>query len=156
MLCSVSFQNQVLAEDKGLAFKMSMDDQLPGIIVGDRGRIKQIIINLVSNAIKFTDQGEVALDVVQQGYKNWCISVRDTGVGIPAHLQETIFDEFRQIDDSMERGGTGLGLAITRKLVEMMGGEICVSSEINSGSTFTITLPLITDVAVANNHKLEA
>lgn len=143
----VVLQNAVLAENKGLAFALNFDDRLPEIIVGDRGRIKQVLINLVSNAIKFTDQGSVTIDVVLYNKESWRVTVTDTGVGIASHLQETIFDEFRQAEHGIERGGTGLGLAIVRKLVLMMGGNIRLTSEIGYGSIFIVTLPLITEAA---------
>jgi PAS domain S-box-containing protein len=146
-------QNQVLAQNKGLMLRMSIDDKLPEVILGDRGRIKQIVINLVSNAIKFTDRGGVALDVTLHDERSWRITVKDTGIGIPAHLQEIIFDEFRQVENGTERGGTGLGLAIVRKLVLMMGGTIRLSSEVKMGSIFSVTLPLHDGVELKQNHN---
>lgn len=146
----IMFQNRVLAEDKNLNFELLFDEQLPESIVGDRGRIKQIIINLVSNAIKFTDNGSVKVDVGLQGKQNWRVTVTDTGAGISPTMQETIFDEFRQAENGIERGGTGLGLAIVRKLVLMMGGNIRLTSEVGRGSAFTITLPLITEMQEAS------
>lgn len=138
-------QNRVLAENKSIGFDLKIADDLPQIVVGDRGRIKQIIINLISNAIKFTDEGRVRTEISLQNHETWKISVSDTGTGIPAHLQETIFDEFRQAENGIQRGGTGLGLAISRKLVLMMSGTIRVQSEIGEGSTFTVTLPIVQD-----------
>lgn len=138
-------QNRVLAESKGLSFTLNYDDRLPEIIIGDRGRIKQIVINLISNAIKFTDKGEVKIDVILHNKDAWRVIVTDSGIGIAPHEQETIFDEFRQAENGLERGGTGLGLAIVRKLIAMMGGTIRVNSELGVGSSFTITLPIITE-----------
>ncbi|MCU0475530.1 MAG: sensor histidine kinase [Anaerolineae bacterium] len=134
----------ILAEQKGLRFVVEVDAKLPKKLYGDPERIGQLALNLLSNAFKFTDSGTVTLNLVNIG-KSWCISVRDTGIGIPAHAKEYIFDEFRQVDGSSRRayGGTGLGLAITRKLVLMMGGTISVDSEPGKGSEFIITLPLI-------------
>jgi PAS domain S-box-containing protein len=154
-LDEVVLQNVVLAEKKALAFALNVDDRLPEIIVGDRGRVKQVIINLVSNAIKFTDQGSVTIDVVLYNKESWRLTVTDTGVGIAPHLQETIFDEFRQAENGIERGGTGLGLAIVRKLVLMMGGNIRLNSEVGQGSAFIVTLPLITEVE-ASSEAVEA
>jgi signal transduction histidine kinase len=139
-------QNRVLAENKGLALELSYDDRLPDIIIGDRGRLKQIIINLISNGIKFTDAGKVSINVVLHNKDAWRMTVTDTGVGIASHEQETIFDEFRQAENGLDRGGTGLGLAIVRKLVIMMGGNIRVNSEIGVGSSFTVTFPIITEI----------
>lgn len=144
-LNEIMMQNKVLAQDKALAFTLTVDDRLPAVIVGDRGRIKQVIINLVSNAIKFTDQGAVTVEAVLYNKDSWRITVTDTGAGIAPHLQETIFDEFRQAENGIERGGTGLGLAIVRKLVLMMGGNVRLTSEVGQGSAFSITLPLMTE-----------
>jgi len=138
-------QNRVLAENKGLLLTLNYDDRLPDIILGDRSRIKQVVINLVSNAIKFTDKGEIKIDVTFHNKDAWRVTVSDTGIGISPHEQETIFDEFRQAENGIERGGTGLGLAIVRKLIAMMGGNIRLSSEVGVGSSFTVTLPIITE-----------
>jgi len=144
-LGEVMTQNKVLADSKGLAFTLEVDERLPETIIGDYGRVKQIIINLVSNAIKFTDQGSVTVRAELADANTWRISVIDTGVGIPPHQQEVIFDEFLQAENGLDRGGTGLGLAIVRKLVLTMRGNIRLSSEVGRGSTFTVTLPLITE-----------
>lgn len=134
----------VLAEQKGLAFDLEIDPALPAKLYGDPERIGQIVLNLLSNAFKFTDSGTVTLKLTKAA-NAWSISVRDTGIGIPAHAKEYIFDEFRQVDGSSRRayGGTGLGLAITRKLAVMMGGTISLDSEVGKGSEFTVTLPII-------------
>lgn len=144
-LGEVMTQNKVLADAKGLDFTLEVDERLPEVIVGDYGRIKQIVINLVSNAIKFTDRGSVTVKAELADASTWRISVADTGVGIPPHQQEVIFDEFHQAENGLDRGGTGLGLAIVRKLVLTMRGNIRVSSEVGRGSTFTVTLPLVTE-----------
>jgi signal transduction histidine kinase len=141
-LQEVAAQTIVLAQNKGLDFRVEIDERLPETIIGDFSRIKQIILNLLSNAMKFTDQGSVHLDASLYSKENWRITVSDTGVGIAPHAQETIFDEFRQAEDGIQRGGTGLGLAIVRKLVLMMGGNIRLTSDLGQGSTFIITLPL--------------
>ncbi|MDX2078393.1 MAG: ATP-binding protein [bacterium] len=143
----VLVQNRVLAENKGLGLELVYDDRLPEIIIGDRGRLKQIIINLISNGIKFTDKGKITVEVVLHNKDTWRVIVTDTGVGIPPQEQEVIFDEFRQAENGLDRGGTGLGLAIVRKLVIMMGGNIRVTSELGAGSVFTITFPIITELA---------
>lgn len=144
-LHEIELQNRVLAENKGLQFDVDVDPQLAGFIVGDAARLKQIVINLLSNAIKFTEMGGVRIAVSQNDRDTWKIVVSDTGIGIPAHAQETVFDEFRQVDSSSRReyGGTGLGLAIVRKLVLMMGGNIRLKSDVGKGTTFTVLLPLI-------------
>ena len=138
-------QNRILAEEKGLDFSVDVDAQLPPMLIGDAARLKQVVINLLSNAIKFTNQGHVQIDVSQNDAETWKIVVSDSGMGIPVHAQETIFEEFRQVDGTARRqhGGTGLGLAIVRKLVLMMGGNIRLKSEIDNGSTFTVIVPLV-------------
>jgi PAS domain S-box-containing protein len=141
-------QNRILAEEKGIQFSAELDPQLPPSLIGDSARLKQIVINLLSNAIKFTDHGSVKIDVSVNDPATWRIVVSDTGMGIPVHAQETIFEEFRQVDGTARRqhGGTGLGLAIVRKLVLMMGGNIRLKSEIDKGSTFTVVVPLVRDL----------
>lgn len=138
-------QNKVLAETKGLEFEVALEEQMPETLVGDAARLKQIAINLLSNAIKFTDKGSVKMLISQNDRDTWQLIVTDSGVGIPAHAQDTIFEEFRQVDNTSTRrhGGTGLGLAIVRKLALMMGGTIRVKSEIGIGSTFTLILPFV-------------
>jgi len=138
-------QNKVLADQKALSLDLIVDHQIPTLIVGDQARLQQIVINLLSNAIKFTEQGSVKIAAKVSGPGQWMLSVSDTGIGIPSHLQETIFEEFRQVDDTSTRqySGTGLGLAIARRLVMMMGGTIRVNSQPGQGSTFTILLPLV-------------
>jgi signal transduction histidine kinase len=103
------------------------------------------MVNLVGNAIKYTEQGQVELRVERCGEAQWSISVADTGIGIPPHALEYIFDKFRQVDGSTHRQyqGTGLGLTIVRELTQMMGGSIQIESEINKGSIFTVKLPIV-------------
>jgi signal transduction histidine kinase len=140
---SIVSQSRVLAESKGLAFTLEYAPDLPEQVIGDQTRLRQVVLNLVSNAVKFTDAGSIRVtaDPYQQG--QWRLTVTDTGVGIPSHQQETIFDEFRQASEGLQRGGTGLGLAIVRKLVLMMSGTIRVFSQMGNGSIFTVTLPLV-------------
>jgi signal transduction histidine kinase len=137
-------QINVLAQQKKLAFEVHIDPALPPMLSGDAPRITQIAFNLLSNAIKFTEKGTVTLDVRRQ-VDTWQIQVSDTGVGIPPHALNYIFEEFRQVDGSStrEKGGTGLGLSIARNLARMMNGDILVTSELGQGSIFTITLPLV-------------
>ncbi len=134
------------AEKKGIDLMLSIGNNIPNYIWGDSGRIRQIITNLVGNAIKFTNHGYVRLSASVQdddGNKTLHISVEDTGMGIPASKLSEIFDKFTQADASVTRkyGGTGLGLAITKQLVNMMGGEIGVESAEGKGSTFWLTIP---------------
>ena len=142
-------QNVILAKNKALTLTFSVDPALPEVIRADEKRLRQIISNLLSNAIKFTDQGAVELRACGGQNNSWRVIVSDTGTGIAAHLQQSIFDEFRQADEGLRRGGTGLGLAITRRLVLMMHGNIRVQSELGQGSTFIVELPLITEDTLA-------
>ncbi len=147
LLNEIGYQTGSLFTSKPIKYTASIDPTLPQTVLGDYGRLKQIIINLVSNAAKFTESGEVDLMFARQDDQWWRITVRDTGVGIPSHAQEYIFEEFRQADGSMQRQhqGTGLGLAIVRKLVLLMSGRITLKSKVGEGSEFTITLPLVTE-----------
>ena len=135
------------ARAKGIILSADVGDDVPAAIVGDALRLRQILINLIGNAIKFTDQGHVELTIgVNQGSTGSTlrIDVKDSGIGISADRVGTIFDTFTQADSSIARrfGGTGLGLSITHQLVELMGGKISVHSKEGEGSTFTAILPL--------------
>jgi len=147
LLNEVVYQTKGLLTDKSVQLEATLDEQLPPSLMGDYGRVKQTIINLVSNAVKFTEHGTIQVMIKQNDPLTWSIIVRDTGIGIPPHALEYIFEEFRQVDGTSQRkhGGTGLGLAITRKLILKMNGTIQVKSNMGEGSTFTITLPLITE-----------
>jgi PAS domain S-box-containing protein len=142
-LAEIIEENAVLAEEKGIEFKHIIADNMPETIIGDAARLRQVVVNLISNAIKFTKEGMVSVSICPEANDTWAIIVCDTGIGIPEHKQETIFMEFHQLDNSPTReyGGTGLGLAIARRLVTTMGGTIRVSSTPGEGSTFTVTLP---------------
>ncbi|NDJ76798.1 MAG: HAMP domain-containing protein [Chloroflexi bacterium] len=138
-------QVETEAAEKDLAFDVNIDPVLPDCLLGDEKRIEQIGTNLLSNAFKFTEYGGVTLSVQADFVTNtWAVAVTDTGIGIPPHALDLIFEEFRQIDGSSTRAyqGTGLGLAITRNLVRIMEGEITVESKPGAGSTFMVTLPL--------------
>lgn len=146
-LDNVVDQIQGLADGKGLVFEATLDDRLPDTVVGDPDYINQIALNLLGNAFKFTDEGRVELALRKQGRDSWAIVVSDTGIGIPSHAQEFIFDAFRQVDGTTRRkySGTGLGLAIVRNLALMMGGSVRVKSQVGEGSTFTVQLPLVAE-----------
>ena len=136
----------IRAHQKGLELVYEVEPSVPEALLGDPGRMRQILMNLVGNAIKFTEHGEVVVSVTEEegsaesGLLH--LRVQDTGVGVPADKQKRIFDAFSQADGSMARrfGGTGLGLTICAQLAELMGGQIWVESEPGKGSTFHLTL----------------
>jgi len=135
----------VLAHRKGIELVGRIRRDVPVALLGDPGRLRQVVVNLVGNAVKFTERGEVALDVaLKEETENEAVlhfQVRDTGVGIPKDKQKAIFDAFTQVDESIARkyGGTGLGLSISARLVGLMNGDIWVESELGEGSTFHFT-----------------
>jgi signal transduction histidine kinase/CheY-like chemotaxis protein/HPt (histidine-containing phosphotransfer) domain-containing protein len=139
---------QAAAKNLDLAYQLGED--VPPVLVGDVTRVRQVLVNLVGNAVKFTDEGEVVITVtteaaIEEGLAPLAFAVRDTGVGIPADRIDRLFRSFSQVDASTTRtyGGTGLGLAISRRLAEAMGGTLDVESTVGTGSTFTlrVTLP---------------
>jgi len=133
-----------LAQEKGLALTATVAPDVPAALETDSMRLGQVLKNLLSNALKFTEQGSVELHVSRNPDETLSFAVRDTGIGIPAHQQELIFDAFRQADGSTHRkyGGTGLGLSISRDLAQLLGGRITVHSTPGEGSVFTLVLPL--------------
>jgi signal transduction histidine kinase len=137
-----------LAADKKLAFKVEVASELPPGH-GDGRRLTQVLINLVGNAIKFTDAGEVAIKA-EANNGSFYVAVRDTGPGISAADQAKLFQEFQQADNAITRkkGGTGLGLAISKRIIEMHGGRIWVESQLGQGSTFAFTLPITVEQQV--------
>ncbi|NBY52704.1 MAG: PAS domain-containing hybrid sensor histidine kinase/response regulator [Betaproteobacteria bacterium] len=142
----------VLSRKKNIGLEFVYEDGLNRFFTGDPERIRQIVVNLMSNAIKFTERGSVSLRVGRASDGMVMISVRDTGIGIPADRIEQIFEPFSQADGSITRryGGTGLGTTIVRQLVSLMEGRIEVSSEVGRGSEFRVILPLR-----AGNEPLE-
>jgi len=148
------------AHEKGLELLCEVTPEVPEVVRGDPSRLRQIIVNLIGNAIKFTDQGEVALKVKSDAREGEDLllhfTVADTGIGIPKEKQESIFEPFTQADASTTRkfGGTGLGLTISSRLVQMMGGKIWVESGSDQGSAFHFTARL--RVAQANSIAIEA
>ena len=143
------------AAKKHIDLLYEIDDDLPAMVVGDAARLRQVLVNLVGNAVKFTEKGEVHVTVKAVGRQNSHVellfAVRDSGIGISAEGMERLFKPFSQVDASMTRkfGGTGLGLVISRRLVELMGGNIRAQSEIGRGSTFSFSLrlPVVADGA---------
>ena len=133
------------AQQKGLALSYSIQDDIPSLLQGDPGRIRQILINLIGNAIKFTPEGQVECSITLEHETKTHVtikfSVSDTGIGIPSDRMDHLFKSFSQVDASMSRkyGGTGLGLVISKQLAEMMGGQIGFKSKENLGSTFWFT-----------------
>lgn len=130
------------AKTKGLKLLTYIDPNIPKVFVSDQQRLRQILINLLGNAIKFTDEGEVSLKVQKTGTHELFISIRDTGVGIEEKEFTSIFEAFTQVDSSYDRRykGTGLGLTICKRLVEMMGGKISIESQPGYGSVFSFTV----------------
>jgi PAS domain S-box-containing protein len=135
-----------IATDKGLYLTSELDPTIPDSISGDPQRLQQVLVNLVNNAVKFTEKGGVHVRVLRSRPDCWKMEVVDTGTGIPEHEIPHIFETFRQLDNvtTRQHGGFGLGLSIVKQLVELMSGEIKVSSKNMSGSTFTVILPLET------------
>jgi signal transduction histidine kinase/CheY-like chemotaxis protein len=135
-----------IARKKGLELRLEYADPMPARLMGDAGRIRQVLLNLAGNAVKFTDGGRVVIRAEQDG-ERVRFSVSDTGIGIDADKIGSLFTKFTQVKMSGGRtyGGTGLGLAISKQLVELMGGAIGVRSESGHGSTFWFTLPLLVD-----------
>ncbi len=144
------------AHDKGLGFDVTVDPEVPVMLYGDEVRIKQVIINLLNNAVKYTNEGIVELRVESrdkdENTAELCISVADTGMGIKKEDIPYLFDAFKRVDEGKNRHieGTGLGLSIVKQLVELMGGTIAVNSVYGEGSTFTVTL----EQAVSDHSRI--
>jgi signal transduction histidine kinase/DNA-binding response OmpR family regulator len=151
------------AQEKGLILEIQADKDIPRQIMGDHNRLRQILINLVGNAIKFTHKGSVTVQIkLEQLVDNKAklrLAVIDTGIGIPADEVANLFGKFHQVDSSISRryGGTGLGLFISRQLVELMGGKIGVESQVGQGCNFwfTLTLPIV-EMAPSDGEQREA
>ncbi len=151
----------VKAKEKGLQLIVKHPDGAPGWFFGDSGRIRQVLLNLAGNAVKFTERGSVQITVSSDGARDdkalLTFSVEDTGPGIPMEMQSAIFEEFVQAGKPIEQkvAGTGLGLSIARKLVERMGGKLTLESEPGQGSVFSFTLPLAvsSELAYQNLQK---
>jgi len=136
----------VLAQTRGLQLTSEIAPDVPPLLEGDPHWLNQILVNLVSNAIKFTEQGSVHIHIYLPDKDHWALAVSDTGPGIPVEAQTYIFEAFRQVDSTMTRQyttGSGLGLSIVKQLVVLMGGRVDLTSKLGQGSTFTVLLPLI-------------
>ena len=144
LLDNVRSLSQYLAEQKGLTFHLETTGDIPDVLYGDDARLRQILLNIVGNGIKFTEKGGVTLAVADKG-DTLQLDVVDTGIGIRQEDMPGLFDPFRQIDSPMLRRskGSGLGLSISRNLVELMGGSITLDSEVGKGSVFHIVIPKI-------------
>ncbi|TDF37317.1 response regulator [Alteromonadaceae bacterium M269] len=141
MVLELAQTSAIKAQAKGLEFIYAIGNNIPQVIVGDPGRIRQVLNNLISNAIKFTESGEVFLDIKRKTKNSLIFNVHDTGIGIPKDKQRKLFSKFSQVDASTTRqfGGTGLGLAISKQLAELMQGQIGIESEPGEGSCFWFT-----------------
>ena len=145
------------AFEKNIELNCEVDSDIPGMLLGDPGRLSQVLTNLVGNALKFTHEGEILIKVTQdhesEGKTSVTFQVTDTGIGIPPEKLDLIFEEFSQADVSTTReyGGTGLGLTISSSIIETMGGNIVAASEEGKGSSFTFTLPF----AISSENQLE-
>ena len=135
----------VLAQNQGLELTCHISDDVPATLSGDRRRLHRILVNLVNNAIKFTEQGGVSVRIYRPDADHWAADVSDTGPGIPDKAQPYIFEPFEQVDGSITRkhSGVGLGLTIVKQLTTLMGGQVGLTSKPGQGSTFSITLPLV-------------
>lgn len=157
------------AQDKNVELLVRYHPALPTMLVGDAGRIRQVLLNIIGNAIKFTHEGHVLIDIVGQSENDMAflnISIKDTGIGIPEDKVGAIFEDFTQAESTTTRkyGGTGLGLAIAKSLVEMMGGKIGVTSVLGEGSNFWINVAMpieaetsddaVKDIKLQNTHVL--
>jgi signal transduction histidine kinase len=147
------------SEEKDLTCKVWLAPDMPSHIVGDTGRLTQILLNLVGNAVKFTKEGEIEVRIEPSREDHWRLLVRDTGPGIPEDQFEAIFQAYRQLDGPGREArakGTGLGLAITRHLVTMMNGTIHVRSELGRGTTFEVYMPLVEASPALEAIEMEA
>ena len=135
---------QIKCKAKGLNFDLHLADEVSGFVVGDSHRLRQVLVNLVGNAVKFTESGRISIHVSKQQQSVYSWQICDTGVGIAEENKKNLFKPFSQENAAISRkyGGSGLGLVISKNLVEMMGGNIAVDSTLGKGTTFSFTLPL--------------
>jgi PAS domain S-box-containing protein len=160
-LAPVIHEFELRAEQKGLDFVYQIEDSIPDILIGDPLRLRQVLVNLISNAIKFTHSGQVAVNIKQKFRSDCSVIVEfvisDNGIGITPSQQSAIFKAFTQADTSISRkyGGSGLGLVISSNLLKLMGGEIQVSSKLGKGSTFSFQLSLEIGAADLSEAALE-
>ena len=145
IVSSSLFLFEAKASSKGLSVDFELDDDVPSEILTDETRLRQILLNLIGNAIKFTSEGKIAVNVYLRSTNEISFSVKDSGIGISKEDQQRLFQSFTQVDASTTRkfGGTGLGLAICKGLVDAMNGSIWIESELGQGATFTFSIPFI-------------
>ena len=150
------------AAEKALSLTVTVDEESPAVLIGDAGRLRQVLLNLIGNAIKFTEHGTVTVRASSDLQTDQCrlsVAVTDTGIGMTEEARSRLFTAFSQADSSISRryGGTGLGLSISKQIVELMGGEIAVDSEPGKGSTFMVRVALpVGDQAVLRDATEEA
>ena len=160
LLDSIEGMFSLQAESKGIKYSTAVERQVPSLVICDKQRLRQVLVNLIGNAVKFTDKGRIDVSVGIVGEPDGASRIRfdvvDTGKGIKEEFHEHIFDRFRQADDTAQRqhGGTGLGTAIARNLVELMGGQIGMESHYGFGSRFWFTIPLATPTQVQLERQL--
>jgi two-component system cell cycle sensor histidine kinase PleC len=144
LLDNILTKTEILANIKGLSLTANIAADMPALLTADLARLQQILVNLVSNAIKFTESGKVQVHLCRSDAAHWIMQVSDTGIGIPLEAQARIFEPFVQVDGSItrEQAGSGLGLSIVKQLTHLMGGEITLESEVGQGTIFTVVLPL--------------
>lgn len=149
------FQYQTRSPD--IKIKLLFDEAVPAYVETDEGKLRQMIINLMGNAVKFTPQGHINLNIkMENDNKTLVISIEDTGIGIPVESQEDIFGEFKKsVQHDYDSDGTGLGLAVSRKLARLLGGDIKLRSKPGKGSTFTLTVPILIPkkISLADKHS---
>ena len=160
LITNISDVFEPIAKDKSLEYSVSVYENCPAELVSDQLRLEQVLRNLLSNAMKFTEEGRVELDVYteippEEKEKRIVFTVKDTGIGIPEDKQKLVFESFRQADGSTQRkfGGTGLGLAICRQIATLLGGELTLESADGNGSTFTLSIPLIHSVDLISESE---
>jgi len=133
----------VRCEERGIGWRVENEVDTAVVVRGDHRKLRQVLINFLGNAVKFTDRGEVVLRLSRDGDDAYRFEVEDTGAGIAPEAQARIFEPFSQAEEGVDKGGTGLGLAIARRQVEIMGGELELDTEVGRGSRFAFTLPLV-------------